>query len=320
MQITYECKGFQNRPRLSDGTHELECSIDDLVWAALTVGRPNIHYVFRDGKSSIYEARFRTSLMRLAVDEHSPSGRFRSTSAARAMDPTEKGMVSYFLGMAVCKLFSARLLGAPWTLHLDVFRDRLPPPFSTLRGSRPDMVAASGTDTWHVFESKGRSAKPTKQVIEAAKKQADTFCDFANVEIGVASIAYFSQRSLAVYLEDPPAKGRVLDALPVGPDDWRYYYSMVLALIADSGSEVPQDEITRPFPQPLVCPIRDLDLTILIDPRVARLLQRKEWSEARAQALLHAKELKEFSLNADGIRIETGASWHKALSLSTDVT
>lgn len=89
------------------------------------------------GEGSLYEALFRLSSIRMALEQTGPSAtRLRRTQAARTLDPAEKGAVSYFMGIAVAKLFAAKLIDARWLLHLDVFR----PLFNiVLRGrSRPD--------------------------------------------------------------------------------------------------------------------------------------------------------------------------------------
>jgi len=47
---------------------ELDVTWDDILWAAMTVGRPNRHDVFHHGTASIHEAIFRTSLVRMALE------------------------------------------------------------------------------------------------------------------------------------------------------------------------------------------------------------------------------------------------------------
>ena len=90
---------------MTNGWHELETSWDEVIWSALTVGRPNLHYVFQHGDASLFEGLFRVSLVRMAMEQYGDGAfRFRRTAAAKALDPTEKGSVNYFLGMTFCKL------------------------------------------------------------------------------------------------------------------------------------------------------------------------------------------------------------------------
>ncbi len=139
LAIPYESEGFPPAGFIRNGHGLLQTSWDELLWAALTVGRPSRQYVFRHGNASIYEAMFRLSLTRMALEQSGPSARrLRRTDAAKTLDPSEKGAINYFLGVTVCKLFCERLLQTPWLLHLDVFRPQLDP---DLRGrSRPDLV------------------------------------------------------------------------------------------------------------------------------------------------------------------------------------
>ena len=124
-QIPYPSQDFPAGTVAGGAT--LKADWSDLLWSALTVGRPNTAYVFRHGDASYHEALFRLSLVRMALEERPFSAGLHRTEAFRALDPTEKGAVSYFLGMAVCKLFADWLRRTPWLLHLDVFRDRSPP-------------------------------------------------------------------------------------------------------------------------------------------------------------------------------------------------
>ncbi len=144
LRTDYESEGFEPGGLVKNGRGVLTTSWDELLWAAVTVGRPNRQYVFRHGGASVYEAIFRWSLTRMALEQSGPVAyRLRKTEAARTLDPSEKGAVNYFLGMTLCKLFSAKLLNAPWLMHLDVFRPGLD---VVLKGrSRPDLVGQTNT-------------------------------------------------------------------------------------------------------------------------------------------------------------------------------
>lgn len=172
LEIDYESRAFPATAPVVNGVGTLNTSWNDLVWAAVTVGRPNWLYVFRHGTASRYEALFRWSLLRMALEQSGPAAvRLRRTAAARSLDPTEKGAVHYFVGMTMCKLFAAKLLQAPWALHVDVFGAALG--VMLTQRSRPDLVAQiHGTPDWVVMESKGRVSPPTAAVKTKAKTQA----------------------------------------------------------------------------------------------------------------------------------------------------
>ena len=121
--IRYTSEDFPPTYAVSSGTLGLNWS--DLLWAAITIGRPNVTYVFQHGDASVHEALFRVFMIKTALGQVGASRRFQRTAAFKALDPTEKGAVSYFLGMAVCKLLASRVLDTPWLLHLNVFGNQL---------------------------------------------------------------------------------------------------------------------------------------------------------------------------------------------------
>ena len=162
---------------VQNGRGMLPVTWDDILGAAITVGRPNRYIVFRHGDASVYEAFFRWSIIRMTLEQPPTSSRLRRTAAARTLDPSEKAAVSYFLGMTFCKLFATNLLNTPWLLHLDVFRPQLDPILSGR--SRPDLVGQEhGTNRWHAFESKGRSNLIDANVKNRAKIQGTTSAEY----------------------------------------------------------------------------------------------------------------------------------------------
>lgn len=269
---------------------------EDLLWSALTIGRPNIAYVFAHGEASYFEAAFRISLVRMALHQQPYGFRFVKTDAFKALDPTEKGAVSYFLGMAVCKVFATSLLRTPWLLHLDVFRDQIGA--QNVGRSRPDLVGQDPAGKWHAFETKGRSGKPGYEDKIKAKDQAERLkrVDGADCELHVGCFTYFSQNALEFYWRDPEPEDLDPIELRVPKDAWQHYYSPALALARDEGAaKVPGRET--------------FDLAVEIHPEVRLLLEEGSWDKARETARAMEGLLKEESFRPDGIRIRCGESW-----------
>ena len=255
-QITFSSRDFPKG--LVSAYGHLPTTWDELLWAAITIGRPNTAYVFQHGEASLHEAVFWLSLVKMAL-EHGPySHQFHRTDAFRALDPTEKGAVSYFLGMAVCKLFASRLLNTSWLLHLDVFRHQLNP--TTLGGrSRPDLVGQDISGAWHAFETKGRSSEPSPEDKRKAKAQAQRLVsvDGAACSLHIGSFAFFRQDELEFYWRDPePEEPEKLEPIEirVADDDWANYYRYALALALE-----PKDDLTA-------SQIRETDLMVRPSP------------------------------------------------------
>ncbi len=276
---------------------------DKLLWAAITIGRPNTAYVFQHGEASLHEALFRLSLVRMALEQGPYSHRFRRTDAFRALDPTEKGAVSYFLGMAVCKLFASRLLNTPWLLHLDVFRDQYNA--QNLGRSRPDLIGQDASGAWLAFETKGRSSLPSAKDKQKAKDQAERLVsvDGSACTLHIGSFAFFRGDELEFYWRDPePEEPEKLEPIEisVADEDWAYYYAPALALAAEAESELSSAQS------------EEIDLTVKIHPKVHALLLEGQWAAARALIAELRQTLEAEGFQPDGLSVVAGDSWRRS--------
>ncbi|MFN3321447.1 MAG: hypothetical protein ACK43M_22155 [Allorhizobium sp.] len=304
--IDYENEDFPSS-NLPDGKHRLATNWDEILWAAITVGRPNTFHVFRHGTASLHEARFRFSMVRMALQQRSASGqKVIRTDLFKRMDPTEKGAVNYFLGLILCKLFSAKLLDAPWTIHLDVFRSWLAPGLLAGR-SRPDMVARSDvTGHWHAFECKGRASNPGEEEKRKAKAQA---CRLVRVggsicQLHVGCITFFRNDTVEFYWRDPePDKGSGIE-LPETPAMWRAYYEPFYSAyndaVANTGADQASDGLVR---------LNQLDLGLAIHPKIEPFLKEQKWGAVRAAASDLREEFEKSGYHADGLKVVAGGSW-----------
>jgi hypothetical protein len=296
LRISYETEGFPPGT-IANGR--------DILWAAVTVGRPNRHYVFRHGAASMYEALFRWSLVRMALEQSRPrASRVRRTSAARTLDPTEKGAVSYFLGMTFCKLFAAKLLNTPWLLHLDVFRPALDP---VLTGrSRPDLVGQeNGSSKWHAFECKGRISPPDSTAKTSAKAQAQRLVSVNRTPctLHVGAVTYLWHDNLHFYWRDPPADTQRGIDVPLRNDIWLHYYAPILqAITSGEAAMLKVDDGT-------LVVIEDADIRVGIHPIVARYLRDRQWERARQAASEARDAIAQDDYQPDGIKVVAGESW-----------
>ena len=81
LRIPHTSQDFPAGTIASSG--HLETEWDDLLGAALTVGRPNTAYVFAHGDASYHEALFRLSLVRMALEQRPFSGGLYRTRSLR---------------------------------------------------------------------------------------------------------------------------------------------------------------------------------------------------------------------------------------------
>jgi hypothetical protein len=298
LRIDFQSRKFPSVYSFRSGT--LEISWDELLWAAITIGRPSTYHVFQHGPASFHEAIFRLSLIRLSLQQGG-SGRLQRTDAFAALDPTEKGMVSYFLGMTLCKLFASRLLATPWLLHLDVFRSRLNP--VTLGRSRPDLVGKDSGGAWHAFESKGRTSVPSSDDRTKAKVQAQRLVsvDGQACSLHVGSLAFFRSDELEFYWRDPRPDTEGPIKLPQPGVEWRYYYEPALSLASMDGDTT------------LASDRENADVSVTIHPKIRPLLDASRWSEAHEVAGRLGADFKSHGYQPDGLKVAAGASWSRPL-------
>lgn len=306
LRIPYDTEAFPTGT-VANGHAELSVTWDDILWAAVTVGRPSRHYVIRHGAASMYEALFRWSLVRMALEQSGPhASRLRRTSAARALDPTEKGAVSYFLGMTFCKLFAAKLLNTPWLLHLDAFRPMLNP---VLAGrSRPDLVGqVQGVAQWHAFECKGRVSPPDAPAKSKAKAQAQRLVSVngTGCTLHVGALTYFKGESLNFYWRDPtPENGKGIE-VPMSGDAWMHYYAPVVEAV----ERVDPDALRRGHD--ILVAIERADAKVGIHPMVAKHLSQRQWERAQYAASGAEGSMTNDGFQPDGIKVVAGESWAK---------
>lgn len=307
LKIDYESEGFPPGP-VTNGLGVLDTTWAELLWAAVTVGRPNRNYVFMHGDASRYEAIFRWSLVRMALEQGGPRAfRIRRTNAAKTLDPTEKGAVNYFLGLIFCKLFAARLLDAPWALHLDVFGSQVGAVLTSR--SRPDLIAQTGAGEWVSLEAKGRVSPPSLDAKTKAKSQA-----LRIVSVGgftprwhVGGITYFYGDALKFYWQDPPADQqdhRNGIKISVNPKVLRHYYAPVLELLLPRIRHAEQ-----PSQEDELHAIEEADLAIGVHPQVMRYLRHEEWGKAKEVAIMLQDELAASGYRPDGVKLVAGESW-----------
>lgn len=313
LSIDYQSEAFP-RAVLPNRQGRLTVTWGDILWAAVTVGRPDILHVFHHGDASVYEAIFRWSMVRMALEQRGAHGkRLVRTNALRNMDPTEKGAVSYFLGLMACKLFSWKLLNAPWTLHLDAFRAVLSP--QLIRGrSRPDLVAqAQASQAWYAYECKGRASPPGSTDKQKAKAQARRLVSVrgVNCALHVGAIMFFQNNTLQFFWRDPEPVADEPIRLPDPASFWGAYYSpFVEAYRSFERPELPSLDPIAPVS------IEQLDLSLGIHPGVASLLLGGDWQAARQVATRLSREFAASGYQPDGLLLKAGPSWLRRLGSS----
>lgn len=209
----------------------LEASWTDLVWAAITAGKPGASYLLTHGWHSLADLVVRTHTIYAHLRQRSHY--CERSSLYDALDPSEKSATSYFLGMTTAKLVAARLLDTPWLFHVSsasVAGTAIS--FKLGTKSRPDLIGQSRAGDWLVVEAKGRTNGFDPIALQKAKQQTRVIRRVNGVTplLRVALQAYFDT-DLAVRLDDPDDADR--DAVDAEVDlDVAYlrYYALASAI------------------------------------------------------------------------------------------
>jgi hypothetical protein len=239
------------------------------------------------------------------------AGYLHRSHAYNSLDPSEKGAISYFLGLASAKLLAERYLSVPWLMHLDVYKCKLNPTFSGGR-SKPDLVGSNKKGEWVVIEAKGRSGGLEDGLIARAKAQTRRLRtiggDYPIIRIALAS--FFEKGVLTVRWDDPDnydQQAADIDLSIVGLQI--NYYQPFLDLFDN------QQENTRtgflgqePF---RFLEIEDADITVGMSVSVIEELE----SLQHTNRVLRIPDFTNVSLHPntkiglDGIFVELGNSW-----------
>lgn len=263
LSIPYTAQNFKPHlgPQLT-GAHLLSATWEELVWSAITVGKPGIAELFSHGWYSLSDTIVRSHMVYANLRQTS-SG-FEKSALYDSLDPTEKGATSYFVGMMAAKLVAARLLDTPWLFHLSRFKKsggKL-----TLNGnSQPDLIGLNNRRDWIVIEAKGRTNGFSSDALSKAKDQTRKLRkingQFPVLRIGIQ--AYFSP-SLEIMIDDPEEyDDDAVDIISEQRDLLRGYYSFVHAVTRGSN-----DVRTIHGRQFAFHNVGDIGLTIGLDRRI----------------------------------------------------
>lgn len=164
-------------------------------------------HLFRHGIYSFFEIAYRGSILYANLRE-APSRRIYRSSAYEGLDPSEKGAISYFLGLTMAKAFAETRLTVSWLMHLDVYRQDVD--VQLLGAKRPDLIGESASGGWVVIESKGRSNSLRAGILNKAKGQASQVVTVNGMapQYAIGLVAHFTDAVLTLDLEDPEADGK----------------------------------------------------------------------------------------------------------------
>lgn len=172
------------------------------------------------------ELQWRTGIVCANLALTSDGNWWTKSEAYTLLDPTEKGFVSYFLGMVQAELTVTRTRRFTHLVHVDRLLQASRTP---LAGSRPDFIAmrlgrSSGAAVTGTVEAKGRTHGFNMRALERAKEQAEKIPQLSglNPVEHIGAEAHFDDDGhWAATLRDPNVERK---ELPIGLEGYLIEY------------------------------------------------------------------------------------------------
>jgi hypothetical protein len=221
-------KSYADASRAPETTSDTEISWEDLVLSAITIGRRQPADLLPHGQFSILEMIYRIALIAANLREQLINGipRFAPSPAFKALDPSEKGAVTYFLAMACAGVMARNELDAPWHMHLDVYTNPNNPYGFVLpaslrsTGVRPDLIGQTNEGDWCILEAKGRTNAADENLRKKAKAQTQSVSQVDGVapRYRYGTCAALGSGSLVIDWIDPIDAAKDATPLDLNPD------------------------------------------------------------------------------------------------------
>lgn len=308
-RISYTASKFGRHwgPRLR-GRNHLDLTWNELVWAAMTMGKPGVAFLLAHGWHSVSDLVVRSHTIYANLWEN---GRLIEKSTLYdGLDPTEKSGISYFMGMLAAKVMGHRLLDVPWFFHLSML-DSLGGTAILKGNSEPDLIGLRSNKEWVVAEAKGRTWGHSKSAMKAAKSQTRQLRKINGQypSLRVAVQASFSPQ-MKWAIEDP-------DEFDENARDLQFDVENVLGMYYSavySATKQGQERAigNRKF---IVNELREVGVSIGIDREVVERLEEGTLSQA-PRSFVEGAELqlneKEFVIFSDGLAVALDDRWSQS--------
>lgn len=244
LRIPYEATDFP-RPSGLNGYGNLRFTWAELLWATITVGKAQ-RDVLRQGRYSSADMLHRMACMYAYFDIR--GGRLVRSPMYATLDPSEKAIASFYLGMAVAKLYAAKVLDVPWLMHISRYEATWAVKFGA-SAKRPDLFGCNAAGDWVVAEAKGRD-RVTAALISKMQAQKSSVATINGVSPThrYGSATRLEAGRLALRVVDPPAR-KDAQEVPIDPAAWLSdYYAPIVDLVVDGDRRTEGAYLVGPIP------------------------------------------------------------------------
>ncbi len=149
------------------------------------------------------------------------------------LDQSEKGVLSYWLGMCIAKVVAAEILDVPWPVHL---RHLMKAIQIYMRDKKfPDYVGIDSQTNWHVIEAKCFQTEPGRLHRKRWEEQVDSVDLISDMLPDTRSYCLTRLKpEISIELTDPDDEKKKREInLPIKPEQsQRFYYQPYLDLFS----------------------------------------------------------------------------------------
>lgn len=156
-EINMEVQDCENTGPLNKRQEILQFTNWELLHAIITCGMPILRDIPGEIERRRYELLYKIFLVETALEADGRA--LKKSDRMSYLDSTEKGMISYYLGMFFTKLISSKRFGVDLLIHFSLMQHSYGEDFFLFEGmKRPDMIGLRLVDdAWSVWEAKGRT-------------------------------------------------------------------------------------------------------------------------------------------------------------------
>jgi hypothetical protein len=201
----------------------------------------------RFGRYSFAEMLHRVACLHAYYDIDN-SNRLTLSPAYRHLDSTEKGVVSFYTGMAMAKLYADKVLSIPWMMHISRYEADWAVSYGA-NPNRPDLFGCNDLGEWAVAEAKGRS-RVTNRLVTKMQKQKSAVASIRGLTptYRYGSATRFEGGRLALRVVDPPQLRRPQD-VPIDAAAWLLdYYRPIIDFLDDTDAHREGEAIVGALP------------------------------------------------------------------------
>ena len=200
---------------------QLNINILNVIRSFLIVGYPSYRFQRTVNLIRIPKIPYLLSLFDLN------SGVFKINRILNYLEPSEKNLIAYELGMLFSHLLSENFLNISWTLHLHYIRNQVARNNSNI----PDLIAYNVFNrNYYVLEAKGSLSDCRNRTLHKAKQQVNSIRSINGIPPSGRYVSYFTKDSnddVITYWIDPKEEGYI--DLEVKFEDFiKYHYRTIL--------------------------------------------------------------------------------------------